>query len=107
MPTAPLIRLQLDVMDRPEDPYRFESFLNVAAEDQAQVLAKLANQIELHLAFYGDDLGYRYTKTILHSEQQWQQIDELVEAAAEYWDQLANEQRDFDRAKKEFMNCYA
>jgi hypothetical protein len=39
MPTALLIRLQLDVMDRPDDPYHFESFLNVTADDQAQVPA--------------------------------------------------------------------
>ena len=106
MPTAPLFRLQLDVIDRPEDPYRFESFLNVAAEDQAQILAELANQKELHLAFYGEDLGYRCTRTIHHSGQQWQQSDEFVEMAAEYWNQLTNEQRDFDRAKAEFVRRF-
>jgi hypothetical protein len=55
MPTAPLVRLDMTVVDRPEDPYRFESFSNVTAEDQAQVLAELANQEKLHLAFYGDE----------------------------------------------------
>jgi len=106
MPTAALIRLQLDVMDRPEDPYRFESFLNVEAEDQAHVLANLANQEELHLAFYGDDLGYRYTKAIPHSEQQWQQLDELVAVANDHWENLPPEQRDFDRAKAEFISVH-
>ena len=103
MPTAPLIRLQLDVMDRPENPNRFESFLNVAADDQAQVLAELANQKELHLAFYGDDLGYRYTKTIPHSEQQWQQLDELVGMANDYRNKIPHERRDFDQAKAKFI----
>ncbi|UCC54551.1 MAG: hypothetical protein JSV68_11405 [Anaerolineaceae bacterium] len=103
MPTAPLIRLQLTILDRPDDPYRFESFLNVAAEDQAQVLAELANQKELHLAFYGDDLGYRYTKTIPHSEQQWQQLDDLVAMAEACWNQLPTERRDFDQAKADYM----
>jgi hypothetical protein len=106
MPTAPLIRLQLDVIDRPEDPYRFESFLNVAAEDQAQILAELANQEELHLAFYGDDLGYRYTRAIPHSEQQWQRLDELVAMANDYWSKISPERRDFDRAKLEFMRQF-
>jgi Ca-activated chloride channel homolog len=82
MPTAPLIRLELDMLDRPENPYRFESFLNVATEDQAQVLAELASQEELYLAVYGDDLCYRYTVAIPHGEQQWQQPDELVATAA-------------------------
>ena len=51
MPTSPLIRLELVIIDRPENPFKFESFLNVAAEDQAQVLADLANQDNLFLAF--------------------------------------------------------
>ena len=54
MPTAPLIRLELFFLDRPENPYRFESFLNVAVEDQLQVLIQPANQERLFLAFYGD-----------------------------------------------------
>ena len=103
MPTAPLIRLELIILDRPENPYRFESFLNVAADDQAQVLANMANQDELHLAFYGDGLQYRYTKSIPHTEQQWQQLDELVELAVRYREEIPVEQRDFDLAKAAFM----
>jgi hypothetical protein len=45
MPTAPLIRLELAIQDRPGDPYRFESFLNVAAADQAHVLGRLAKHL--------------------------------------------------------------
>ena len=104
MPTAPLIRLLLEVMDRPEDPYRFESFLNVAAEDQVEVLAELANQEELYMVFHGDDLGYRYTKAIPHSEQQWQRLDEIWEQADAYLEDIPPEQRDFDLAKAEFMS---
>ena len=103
MPTAPLIRLDVVIVDRPENPFKFESFLNVAEEDQSQVLADLANQGQLQLAFYGDDLKYRYTKTVKHDEQQWQQLDELVEQAARYWEEIPVEQRDFDQAKAEFM----
>ena len=36
MPTAPLIRLELTIIDNPLNPYRFESFLNTAQEDQAR-----------------------------------------------------------------------
>jgi hypothetical protein len=64
MPTAPLIRLNVVIFDRPENPFEFESFLNVAEEDQAHVLDELANQDELYLSFYGDDLKYRFTKTV-------------------------------------------
>jgi hypothetical protein len=103
MPTAPLIRLTLHILDRPQDPYRFESFLNVAEEDQLQVLTRLASQEELYLAFYGDWLDHRFTGTIDHGEEQWQQLDEIVLRAQAYWDQLPPERRDYDRAKEEYI----
>ena len=96
----------MTVVDRPEDPFKFESFLNVAAEDQADVLANLANQEQLYMAFYGDDLEYRYTMTIEHSEQQWQQLDELAEKAITYWKELPADRRNFDRAKAEFIRRF-
>jgi hypothetical protein len=106
MPTAPLIRLELTILDRPGSPYRFESFLNVAEEDQAKVLAQLAGQGQLYLAFYGDDLTHRFTKIINHDRQQWQYLDELVAEALEHRHQIPPEQRDFDQAKAEFMQRY-
>ena len=42
MPTAPLIRLELLILDNPANPYRFESFLNIAAADQARALHEQA-----------------------------------------------------------------
>ena len=99
--------LDLAILDNPFNPYRFESFLNVAQEDQARVLARLANQDRLYLAFYGDSLTHRFTKIVEHDEQQWQYLDELVSEAIDYWDQIPPEQRDFDRAKAEFMRRFA
>jgi len=106
MPTAPLIRLELVIPDRPQNPFKFESFLNVAEEDQARVLDQLANQDQLFMAFYGDDLGYRYAKVLPHSEQQWQQLDELMTKATDHWNMIPSEERDYDRAKAEFMNRF-
>ena len=106
MPTAPLIRLELNILDRPDAPYKFESFLNVSEEDQARVLAQLANQDELYLAFYGNDLTHQFTKIVKHDRQQWQYLDELVDQATRYWDQLPPTCRDFDRAKAEFMRRF-
>jgi hypothetical protein len=106
MPTAPLIRLELAILDHPSNPYRLESFLNVAQEDQARILAQLANQDPLYLAFHGDDLNYRFTKIVDHDRQQWQYLDELVEEATDYWDAIPPEQRDFDQAKAEFMRRF-
>ena len=106
MPTAPLIRLELGILDNPINPFRFESFLNVADPDQLRILTRLSFQEQLHLTFYGDDLTYRYTNSITHSEQQWQQLDEIAETAVQYWQSLPNGQRDFDLAKVAFMNLF-
>ena len=106
MPTAPLVRLELVVLDNPFNPFRFESFLNVGERDQLQVLTRLASQEQLYLAFYGDDLDYRSTTTIEHNEQQWQQLDEMIVSALAAWQQLPPTQRDYDLAKAIFMGRY-
>jgi hypothetical protein len=48
-------RCQSHFADSPDTPYRYRSFLNVSAADQAQVVAELANQEELYLAFFSSD----------------------------------------------------
>lgn len=106
MPTAPLIRLELIILDKPENPFRFESFLNVAEEDQAKILSQLANQDRLYMAFYGDDLSYQYGISIPHDVQQWQLLDDLTEKAQQYWGSLSPEDRDFDQAKEAYMHYY-
>ena len=106
MPSAPLIRLELIIIDFPDNPFCFESFLNIADDDQEKILAELAGQDNLYLAFYGDDLEYRYANVIPHDIQQWQQLDELSAEAKQYWDSLSVEERDFDQAKAAFMSQY-
>lgn len=103
MPTAPRIRLEFIILDRPFNPFKFESFLNIAEDDQAEVLNELPNQSELYMAFYGDDLGYRYSKVIPHDEQMWQKLDEIVLKASNYWESIPADMRDSDRAKWEFI----
>ena len=106
MPNAPLIRLLLVVVDNPRNPYQFESFLNVVEADQAQVLADLVEQEQLSLAFYGDDLNYRYSKVINHEPFHRQELGNVIARARLHWDQLEPEQRDFDLAKAEFMRYF-
>jgi hypothetical protein len=106
MPTAPLIRLEFAILDRPFNPFKFESFLNIAEDDQAEVLYELANQRDPYLTFYGDDLSYRYSRVISHDEQQWQKLDEICEKASTHWEDIPPDQRDFDLAKAEFMSSF-
>jgi len=103
MPTAPLVRLEFLVLDDPGNPYRFEHFLNVAEPDQLALLAQLSGQEALYMAFVGDDLTYRYTMVVPHSEQQWQQLDDIIARAELYWQSLPEEKRDFDLAKAAYM----
>ena len=103
MPTAPLVRLEVTILDHLRNLYRFESFLNVAQEDQARILTRLANQDQLYLAFYGDGFDYRFTKVISHDRQQWQFLDELVMEAMDYWSRIPPNDRNFEQAKAEFM----
>jgi len=107
MTTSPLIRLRLAILDRPMTTYEFESFFNVAQDDHARMLAQLANQDRFYLAFYGDDLTHRFTKVVEHDRQQWQYLDELVAGATACLERIPAEQRDFDRAKAEFMRRYS
>lgn len=107
MPTAPLIRLVFRVHDQPDNPYQFESFLNVAEEDQGQVLTDLAGQDQLYLAFYGNNLTHHFTRAVSHDEQQWQRLDEITAEAETYLEQLPEGKFYFDQAKAAFMNQFA
>lgn len=106
MPTAPLIRLEVMILDQPATPYRFESFLDVAEEDQARVLTQAANQDRLYLSFYGTDLSHRFTKVVAHDAQQWQYLDELVREAIAHWHSIPPARRDFDLAKAAYMRRF-
>ena len=106
MPTAPLIRLELVIVDNPAGPHKFESFLETARKDHARVLAQLANQDQLHLASCGDRLSYRFAKMVSHDEQQWQYLHEQVAEAIDRRIRIPPEQRDFGQAKAEFMSRF-
>ncbi|MFC1790350.1 hypothetical protein ACFLZP_02600, partial [Patescibacteria group bacterium] len=104
MPTAPLIRFELAIQDDPENPYGFETFLNVTGPGQAEVLTQLAGQDRLYFAFYGDDLTHRFTKIVDHDQAMRERLGRLSAQAIEHWERIPPGQRDFDRAKREFQS---
>lgn len=106
MATAPLLRLKLIIIDQPQNPYRFESFLNVGQEHDTRLLEELLSQEQLYLAFYGEDFAFRFVKVIDHKEGQREQLRQLVDRAADYWRKLPEGQQDFDRAKVEFQRRF-
>jgi hypothetical protein len=106
LPTAPVLRLHMQILDQPDNPYKFESFLNVGHEDNARMLTTLRAQESLYLVFYGDDLTYRFTKTLNHGQDQRELLGRLADRAADHWRQTPEEQRDFDQAKREFQRQF-
>lgn len=107
MATAPLLRLKLVIIDQPQNPYRFESFINVGQEHDVKVLEELLSQEKLYLAFYGEDFSFRFAKVIDHDEEQRQQLHQLVDLANDHWRELPEGQRDFDQAKAEFQGLFS
>lgn len=103
LPTAPVLRLRLSILDQPLNPYRFESFLNVGRDDDARMLNILLDQESLYLAFYGDNYHHHYTKVLDHATSQREQLRQLAVRAVAYLRQLPVPQRDFDLAKAEFQ----
>lgn len=77
-PHTPLIGLEILVYDIPLKPYPFEAFYDVPQEKHTRMLAQLAHQEHLCLAFCSDDGSYRFTQLVPHDEQQWQYFDDLV-----------------------------
>jgi hypothetical protein len=106
LPTAPVIRLNLAIIDRPHNPYRYESFLNIGNEDQARILEMLLSQAQLILPFYGEDFGHRFTKVVPNSAEQRTQLSDLARQATVHWQAIPVGQRDFDRAKALFQQRY-
>lgn len=106
LPTAPVIRLNLVILDQPQNPYRYESFLNIGNEDQTRILEILLTQEQLILPFYGDDFNQRLTKVVPHGAEQRRQLGALVEQAAAHWHGIPTDQRDFDQAKAMFQQRY-
>lgn len=106
LPPAPVLRLNLAIVDQPHNPYHYESFLNIGDEDQARILTTLLTQERLYFPFYGADFGHRFTKVVPHQAEQRAQLGGLVRQAAAHWQAIPRDQRNFDRAKAMFQRCF-
>jgi hypothetical protein len=107
LPTAPVLRLNVAILDRPQNPFRFESFLNIGDEEQARILETLVTQEKLYFPFYGQDFRCRFTKVVEHSPEQRRQLQELVVQARDHWQAIPEARRNFDQAKIEFQQRFS
>ena len=103
MPTAPLIRLHLTILDQPQNPYRFETFFNVANPESSRILSEQLGQDTLVLSFLGDDLEHRFSKVLPFPEEERQAVHQLIGQAIEHLVTIPKEERDFDLAKAQFQ----
>jgi hypothetical protein len=106
LPSAPVLRLRAVIVDQPQNPYRFESFLNVGHEDDARLLEQLLVQEQLYLTFYGEDLAHRFTKVVGQSEAQRAELAEVVAVARAHWERIPEGERDVERAKVAFQRRF-
>jgi hypothetical protein len=97
-----VLRLLLVIFDQPEQPYRFETFINVGAPEQLACVTQLLAQQTLSLHFFDSQTAYVFTKAIRNPRQQRWQLRALVNQAVQDW-QALGERWDFDQAKALFQ----
>jgi hypothetical protein len=97
-PTAPVIRLLTAFHDRPGEPLRFETFVNVADPQQRRESAGLASQAELPILLYDQGLVLRHGKRVRIPDGA--EIAAVLAAADRLRERIAADRLDFDRAKQ-------
>jgi hypothetical protein len=102
-PRSPVIRTLLTFVDRPEAPLRLETFTNPGDPEQHAHFASLAEQEEIPLLFYDEQLRHRLSKRVRNATAP--QIPEIVATADRLLGAIPPGERDFDRAKTEIMEA--
>lgn len=97
-----VLRFHLTIFDQPENPYRFETFINVAAPEQLACVMKLLAQETLLIHFFGRQTEYIFTKEINYPVMQRGELGELVRQALQDQEKLV-EDWDFNQAKTIFQ----
>lgn len=100
-----VLRWLVIIFDQPANPYRFETFINVAAPEQRACVEKLTGQETVHLHFFDSRTVYVLTKVIANPVRQRQQLKGLL-ALADRDRQHLGQDWDFDRAKTQFQADY-
>ena len=100
-PAAPVIRMVFTIFDQPQSPLALETFINVADAQQRADFAALAEQDELHLLFYDEQLAHRLSKGIRNQSRG--QIGEVLNHADRLLAAIPAQQLDLARAKAEVM----
>lgn len=100
-PQAPVIRMTVRIYDQPDRPLALESFVNVSDPQQRAEYAALAEQDQLYLFFYDEQLRHRLTKGVHNAGGDT--IRDVLTQAEQLRARIPQQQFDFDAAKKEVM----
>jgi hypothetical protein len=90
------------IYDQPANPYRFETFINVAAPEQRACVEALAAQQQICLHFFDSRTEYVFTKVITNSAELQDRLGRLIALADVDYIRLG-QGWDFDRAKARFQ----
>ncbi len=100
-----VLRLLVIIFDRPDNPYRFETFINIAALEQRACVEQMVGQETLHLHFFDSRTAYVFSKGLANPVRQRQQLTALLVLADRERERLG-QAWDFDQAKALFQASY-
>lgn len=98
---CPLIRFDIVVYDRLDQPLHFDAFLNVINEDHECVLEALTEQDRIIFHWYGEDFKYKGSTSVKWKEENRIIASEIIEKGKECV--RVNSVKDFNRVKEKFM----
>jgi hypothetical protein len=102
-PAAPVIRTVVGIYDRPHTPLAFETFTNIADQDQREDFARLAEQDRLLLLFYDEQVAHRLTKVVPYHDDG--PVLAILMQAAQLHARIPQDRIDFDAAKQAVMEA--
>jgi hypothetical protein len=102
-PQAPVIRSVLTFYDQPNQPLRFDTFLNIDDPDQRACFASLAAQDELTMLFYDEHLAHRLSKQQRNTDPAG--MRRLLARADRLHAMIPAERFDFDAAKADVLRA--
>ena len=100
-----LIRFNVVVYDRLDDPLRFDAFINMGNKNHNYMLDALMVQEWLIFYWYGEDFIYKRSTGIRWKEENRNWVKEIVRRGGEYIEKNRRDgvRIDFDRVKDKFM----
>ncbi len=97
----PLIRLDIKIYDRLDDPLHMDCFLNITDKHQIPEIEALTEQEYLVFHWYNEDLKYVRSSAIKWPRQQREEAKEIINKAKEIIAKYGP--GDFNKAKAKFI----